>query len=130
MPVGFAATEFAVVRENGVLVTTLRGASTEEEDFHLMLQHKGEHSAQDIRFGMHLPYIEYCGQGWSWYGHILEFWLQRSSVKVQLDSEAAERMRNDGEIEVQFNLGDVEFEALRSALQETFAGHAYYRVGA
>jgi len=127
MPVGFVATKFAVVREAGVLITTLGDASTEEEDYYLMLQHSERHSEQDVRFGMNLPYIEYCGQGWSWYGHILEFSLQRNNVTIQLDAEAAGEMQNDGRIAVGFNLSDAEFQELRSALRETFAGYAYYQ---
>jgi hypothetical protein len=127
MPVGFVATESAVLRENGVLVITLGARSNADDDFYLMLQHQSEHSEQDVKFGMHLPYIEYCGQGWSWYGHILAFTLRRSGVRVELDAEAAKRMQNDGQIEIDFSLDQVQFQELRSALQETFAGHAYYQ---
>jgi hypothetical protein len=127
MPVGFVATEFAAFRENGVLITALGAPSSEEEDCYLMLQHSEKHSEEDIRFGMNQPYIEYCGQGWSWYGHILEFSLHRNSVRVQMDAEAAREMQNDGRIEVTFNLSNGEFQQLRSALRETFTGYAYYQ---
>jgi hypothetical protein len=127
MPVGFVATEVHVVRHDGVLVTTLGAPSTEADDFYVMVQHKDEFSEQDVKFGMRLPYIEYCGQGWSWYGHILAFSLRRNSVKVELDAEAAERMQNDGQIEVEFNFNEVQFQRLWSALQETFTGYAYYQ---
>ena len=59
MPTGFVATEFSVTEEHGVLVTALGAASTEEDDFYLMLQHTDHHTEQDVRFGMDLPYIEY-----------------------------------------------------------------------
>jgi hypothetical protein len=53
--------------------------------------------------------------------------LRRNSVKVELDAEAAERMQNDGQIEVEFNFNEVQFQRLWSALQETFTGYAYYQ---
>ena len=127
MPIGFLATEFGVDHEDGVLVTSLGAASTHGGNMYLMLQHEEEHSEQDIALGMHFPYIEYCDQGWSWYGHILEFVLRRTSVEVQMDGEAAKRMQNDGRIVVQFNLSDSQFQELRSALRQTFAGYAYYQ---
>ena len=126
MPVGFVATELAVLHENGVLVTTLGAPSTEDEDFYLMLQRKDQYDEQDVRFGMNLPYIEYCAQGWSWYGNILSLTLRSNSVTVRMSAEAAERMQNDGEIEVQFNLSSAQFQELRSSLQQTFTGYAYF----
>jgi hypothetical protein len=79
---GFVATQLSVTVEHNVLIVMLGAPSTEEDDFYLMLQHKDEYSAQDIKLGMNLPYIEYCGQGWSWYGHIQNFSLKRNCVKV------------------------------------------------
>jgi Immunity protein 10 len=126
MSTGFHATSCNVTEESGVLITTLAAPSTEEEDFYLMLQHKAEHDAQDVKFGMDIPYIEYCGQGWSWYGHILSFGLSRDRVCIRMDEEAAAHMRNDGHIEVTFQLSEVEFANLRSAVHATFKGQPYF----
>ena len=127
MPTGFTATEFSVVCNSGVLVTTLATTSTETDDFYLMLQHKRACDAQDFKFGMHLPYIEYCGQGNSWYGHILLFVLRRDRISVQMDAEAADWLKSDGEIEVKFSLDSAELRELRLAILETFNGYAYFR---
>jgi hypothetical protein len=126
MPTGFLATQFSVTEEHGVLVTALRGPSTENDDFYLMLQHKDRYTEQDAKFGMNQPYIEYCGQGWSWYGHIEHFELLRDRVKVKLDQAAASHMGNDGLIEVEFMLNDNEFTQLRQALRRTFREHHYF----
>ncbi|MFO0483306.1 MAG: Imm10 family immunity protein [bacterium] len=126
MPTGFHATTCKVATEDGVLVTVLGAPSTEEDDFYLMLQHKAKHDEQDVRFGMNKPYIEYCGQGWSWYGHILSFNLSRDRIRVQMDSEAAAHMRNDGFIEVTFELNEVEFADLRTAAEITFNSQPYF----
>jgi hypothetical protein len=126
MSVGFAATEFNVIDENGTLVTALGAPSITENDRYLMLQHQYAHDEQDRRLGFDKPYIEYCGQGWSWYGHIISFRLRRDCVKVLMDQMAASRMGNDGNIEVTFNLSDEQFETLRTALRTTFAGQTYY----
>lgn len=126
MPTGFSATQFAVTEENEVLVIALGTSCTEEDDYYLLLQHKDEHTEQDTRFGMDKPYIEYCGQGWSWYGHIERFELYRDRVVVSMDSSAAAQMRNDGIIEVSFSLPDPEFSQLQSALERTFQGVSYY----
>jgi Immunity protein 10 len=126
MPVGFHATQCTVTDEYGVLISTLGAPSAVADDFYLMLQYKPVCDDQDKKFGMDKPYIEYCGQGWSWYGHIVSFRLARDHVQVQMDDEAALHMRNDGQIEVTFSLGDTEFNALRAALQTTFTGCTYY----
>jgi hypothetical protein len=127
MPIGFVATKFSVFRENGVLVTALGAPSAAGNDLYLMLQRGDTSSEQDFKLGMHLPHIEFADQDGSWYGHILVFSLRRNSIRVEFDAEAAERMRNDGKVEVHFNLSHVQFLDLRSALRETFAGHDFYQ---
>ncbi len=126
MATGFLATKFSVTEERGVLVTALGADSTEDDDFYLMLQHKDRYTEQDIELGMDQPYIEYCGQGWSWYGHIQSFQLHRDCVVVQLDMEAASHMKNDGAINVGFKLDNGEFNQLRQALRRTFRDRHYF----
>lgn len=126
MSTGFFATEFSITEERGVLVTALGTPSTEEDDFYLMLQHADHHTKQDVRLGMNQPYIEYCGQGWSRYGHIEHFELLRDRVKVQMNSAAASHMGNDGLIEIEFALSDFDFACLRAALERTFHHQAYF----
>jgi len=94
---------------------------------YLVLQRADEPTEQDIRMGMEGVYIECCGQGWSWYGHIVSFELCRNRVLAQLDSEAAQRMRDDGRIEATFKLSDERFAELRSALNQVFHGYGYYK---
>jgi hypothetical protein len=118
----------AVVEEDGVLVTGLSAPSTEEHDFYLTLQHKSEHSLEDVRLGMEKPYIEYCGQGWSWYGHIESFMLFRDRISIQMDATDAAHMRNDGNLEVCFKLNDDDFSELRRALERTFHNVSYFRI--
>jgi len=126
MPAGFTATEFNVLEEDGTLVTALSGPSTTGGDCYLMLQHQYEHDEQDRKLGFDKPYIEYCGQGWAWYGHIVRFRLSRNRIQVVMDQVAAAQMGNDGELEVTFDLGDEQFQALRTALSTTFASQRYY----
>ena len=109
------------------MVTTLAAPSTEDEDFYLMLQHKLNYDAQDVKLGMNRPYVEFCGQGWSWYGHIISFSLRRDRVNIQMDQEAAEHMRNDGNLEVTFSADPDEFNSLRAAIERTFQGQSYFR---
>ncbi|MGB4813295.1 MAG: Imm10 family immunity protein [Methylophilaceae bacterium] len=127
MPTGFVATELSVVLEDGVLVTALGASSSDDGGFYLMFQHQDQYDAQDVELGMNQPYIEYCGQAWSWYGHILGVTLHSHRVVVLLDDEAASHMQNDGLLEVQFSFHASQFQTLTSALQRTFAGYAYYR---
>lgn len=122
MSVGFYATSCQVTEENGIIVIALGAFSNEDDDFYLMLQHKKQHDEQDVKFGMNKPCIEYCGQGWSWYGHILSFLLLRDHVCIRMDGEAAAHMNNDGFIEVTFDLVEAEFANLRYAMHTTFGG--------
>ena len=126
MPTGFTAAEFSVIEESGTLVTALGGPPNAGSDVYLMLQHQYEHDEQDRNLGFDKPYIEYCGQAWSWYGHIVSFRLRRDRVHVVMDQAAASRMGNDGEIDVAFDLRDEQFQTLRAALSTTFAGQPYY----
>ncbi len=126
VPTGFFADACSVADDNGLLIVSLGAPSTEDDDFYLMLQHKYACDAQDVALGLDLPYIEYCGQGWSWYGHILSFDLHRDHVSVQMDAQAAQEMGNDGLLEVRFDLAEAPFHALRLALQRTFAGRTYF----
>jgi hypothetical protein len=98
-----------------------------EAERYLTLQRADVPTEQDIQFGMVGVYIECCGQGWSWYGHIVSFELCRDRVRVQLDSEAAQRMHDDGRIEATFMLSDERFAELRSALSQIFQGYGYYK---
>ena len=126
MPTGFVATQFSVIEEHGVLVTSLGAPSTEDDDFYLMLQHTESRTEQDVRFGMDKPYIEYCGQGWSWYGHIERFELFPNRVVVRMNEAAAAHMQNDGVISVEFQLEEHQFARLRQALERTFHGCPYF----
>ena len=126
MPTGFTATKVFVTEKNGVLVTALAAPSTEEDDFYLMLQYKDLHDELDVRFGMDKPYIEYCGQGWSRYGRIERFDLFRDRVIVEMDSSAALHMKNDGILEVRFELQQPAFVELKQAIERTFRNVSYF----
>lgn len=91
-----------------------------------MLQAKDEYSSEDARLGMNDIYIECCGQGWSWYGHIQRYVLSQKHIDIQLDREAAEHMRNDGHFVVTFSIEDEERTKLRDVLKDIFNGRGYY----
>jgi hypothetical protein len=101
--------------------------SLDAAERYLTLQRADVPTEQDIRLGMVGVYIECCGQGWSWYGHIVSFELCRDRVCAQLDSQAAKQMRDDGRIEATFELSDERFAKLRSALRRVFVGYDYYK---
>jgi hypothetical protein len=130
MPAGFEATDFSVTEQGGVLTISLGAPSTEHDDFYLVLQSKDSYSAEDGRFGFDQPHLEYCGQGWSWYGHIESFQLLRDRVLIQMNEAAARRMQNDGALHVRFNLDEEQFERLRAALERTFKNVQYFRADA
>jgi hypothetical protein len=94
---------------------------------YLMLQRADKPTEQDIRLGMIGVYIEFCGQGRSWYGHIDSFELRRDRVCAQLDAAVAREIRDDGRIETTFDLSDERFAELRRALSQVFVGYDYYK---
>ncbi|MGO9952865.1 MAG: Imm10 family immunity protein, partial [Dissulfurispiraceae bacterium] len=120
------ATTFSTTLESWGQLTELSAPSTEDADFYLRLQRKHKFSEQDIEWGQDKPYIEYCGQGFSWYGHITKFALFRDHISVQMDSHAANEMRTDGYFEVYFILNEADFNRLENALEKTFDGFDYY----
>ena len=97
---------------------------------YLMLQRAERFTDQDVQFGRADVYIECCGQGWSWFGHILSFELLRDRVHVHLDGVAAKEMHNDGHLEVAFAMSDDRFVELQQALSQIFDGYSYYKTTA
>ncbi|MDY6948312.1 MAG: Imm10 family immunity protein [Pseudomonadota bacterium] len=102
------------------------GAEKNPEENYLMLQAADEYSEDDVRLGMNDIYVECCGQGWSWYGHIQSFRLSRHSVDVKLDAAAADHMGNDGRIHVQFSVDDAAYGNLQLVLRHIFNGRACF----
>jgi hypothetical protein len=126
MPTGFNATELSVFEEHDALVTALGASPGEGDGPYLMFQRRRIYDEEDIKLGMDKPYVEYCEQSWSWYGHILHARLHRQRILVQMDSAAAARMNNDGLIEVTFTLTAEQLETLRNALHVTFKDYASF----
>ena len=132
MPLRFLACRSSVDRHDGVLIVALGagpaandGGDDDAEAPYLMLQKTLAPTAQDASFGMDRPYLEFCGQGWSWYGEIERFELRRGGLVVDMSASAAARMANDGVIVVEFDpaIDDTAFNGLRGALAEILAGH-------
>jgi hypothetical protein len=126
MAIVFHASMLDISEEDWGVRIILSVDDTLEAERYLMTQRKDTFTDQDVRFGMDDVYIETCGQGWSWYGHIDSFELFDTRVRVQLDAEAARRIDDDGVIEVSFDPMGEQRAALRAALRRTFAGRAYY----
>ena len=47
-------------------------------------------------------------------------------IKIQLDAEAADRLHDNGLIEVSFDVPEDEFKHLRASLRRAFVGRTYY----
>ena len=127
MSAGFTATELSVLAEDDALITTLAVPTAKGEHVYLMFQRADEYDEQYVALGMDQPYIEYCGQECSWYGHMHAVILHANRLSVQMDAEAAMQMDDDGQIDVRFNLTPERYAQLRQALRTTFEGCEYYR---
>jgi hypothetical protein len=126
MPLEFVATDLSISEEDWGLLTVLGAPSQGDEDNYLMLQRANSYDAQATELGLARPYLEFMGQGWSWYGHIISFELFTDHIAVQMDEVAAKEMESDGAIRVRFNLSREELEALQTALDRTFAGEGVF----
>jgi hypothetical protein len=126
MAITFHAHTVDISEEHWGIRVMLSVDETLEAERYLMTQRKHTFTDQDVRLGMDDVYLETCGQGWSWYGHIASFQLFDDRVRVQLDEAAARRIDGDGVIEATFDLTKEKRAALRTALGKTFAGRVYY----
>jgi Immunity protein 10 len=126
MAIIFHASMLDISEEDWGIRIILSVEDTLEAERYLMIQRKDTFTDQDVRLKMDDVYIETCGQGWSWYGHIDSFELFDTRIRVQLDAEAARRIGDDGVIEVSFAPTAAKRAALRAALRRSFAGRACY----
>ena len=126
MAIAFRAHTVDIAEEDWGIRVILSFDDTLEGERYLMTQRKHRFSDEDVQFGMNDVYIETCGQGWSWYGHIDSFELFANRVRVQLDAMAAREIGDDGVIEVSFALTNEKRAALQAALRTTFADRACY----
>lgn len=125
MTISFDATYTDVSKESwGSIVTFAESKNTDDQ--YLMFQAKDEYDKQDIKLGMNDIYIECCGQGWSWYGHIVSIVLTPKTITVQLDNEAADEMSNNGLIQINLLIEQSEISKLKSEFSNIFSGKCYY----
>lgn len=88
---------------------------------YLMLQRAFEDDEQDVSLGEDTYYVERNGQGWSGYGGIKTFELQRDRVKVSFTKEGADEVGGVTEMEITFQLDMEEFSELKDYLGKVFA---------
>ena len=129
MPTGFSSTQLSISRNDGVLIIALGAPSTEQEDYYLLLQRNEAESTEDAKLGTSGPHVEFCGQQWSWYRHMLQVRLLRDSITISMSAEAARAMRNDGILRIGFNMTEEQYSQLRLALSECFRDEGYYTEG-
>jgi hypothetical protein len=77
---------------------------------------------------MEQPYIEYCDQGFGWYGNMTRVELHRNRLVVTMSPSVAVRLDGDGTFDVRFAINDAAFDQLRIGLATTFAGRDYFGV--
>ena len=126
MAIRFDASFLDISEVEGVTRILLSLDDNLEGEQYLMVQRQLAPSEKEVHFGMNDVYIETCGQGWSWYGHIDRFTLLPDRILVQLDATAASEIGDDGSIEVSFQLPPQRFATLQAALQRAFRDRAYY----
>lgn len=126
MPIKFNASVVRATEEDWGTLIIFSVDETLEAERYLMIQRAREFSNEDVRLGMNDVYIETCGQGWSWYGHIVAVELLKGMIKIQLDAEAAARLDDNGLLEVSFHVPEDEFTHLRASLRRAFVGRTYY----
>jgi len=87
---------------------------------YIMLQNPREYLEQDVSLGMDKIYIERNDQIFSSYGGIESVNIHRGSIKIALADEAAKKLGNIDEIEIDFDISDEQFQGLISMLRNIF----------
>lgn len=89
----FHAFHVAVIEQDDVLVVSFGGEPIEGGVEYLTFQQSlDDYTDDDIALGMDHPYIEYCDQGWGWYGHMTQVELARDRLVVAMNASAAARL--------------------------------------
>lgn len=110
----------------------LVGFADKEHDtaHYLMLQRAfaEDEDEQDAALGMDTYHVEWCGQQNACYGGIARWVLARDSAQITFKPEAVQDMDGLEHLSIAFDLSDDEYEALKTALAEIFAGERCFEI--
>ena len=93
---------------------------------YLTLQRSFENDEQDARLGMNTYHVEWCSQENSGYGGIVRFKLEPNIAEIKLEARMSEAIGGINRLSVSFQLAAGEYEALKEALSNIFAGSSCF----
>ena len=88
---------------------------------YFMLQRGYEDDEQDVALGMNTYYAERDNQGWSGYGGIKRFELNRNSIRVIFTAEGCNQFETEG-MKITFQSDEHQFSRLGDRLEKIFKG--------
>lgn len=99
-------------------------------EHYLMLQRSFEEDEdeQDEELGMDTYHVEWCGQQRPRYGGIERFVLKRTGAELTFKREAEEGMDEPKQMSIAFDLSAGEYEELKVALMNIFAGESCFEM--
>lgn len=99
-------------------------------EHYLMLQRSfaEDKDEQDEELGMDTYHVEWSGPQSPCYGGIAEFVLKRSGVEVTFKREGAQGMNSLEHMSIDFDLSASEYEELKAALTDIFAGDGCFEM--
>jgi hypothetical protein len=83
---------------------------------------------QDEELGMDTYHVEWCGQKRPRYGGIERFVLKRTGAEVTFKPEAVEDIDELKQMSIAFDLSAGEYEELKAALTNIFAGESCFEM--
>ena len=125
MLLSFRASDIECEEEDDVYFVSFLNSKGGKYEY-VTLQNPREYSEQDISLGMDKVYIERDDQFFASYGGIEGVNVHRRSINIHLSDEAAKKLDDIEEIEINFDISDEEFHNLISILREIFKEQSTY----
>lgn len=113
--------------ENGVLIIVFAAIKDGVPQNYFLIQDSDEDDERESDLGAETYYIERYEQGYSSYGGIASLKLAPSQLAIMLNDTGKWKLKV-ATIEITYTLAEMEYDNLKTGLQQVFGGKEYFFV--